>query len=411
MAQAGPQPKAASGGLSRADALTIQICSLAYLLDGLVHTILGPLAPEMARTLGLSNPQLGPIFSANLIGQCLGLVLFPLAVGRLGHRGVVVVTLFGFGVFQALSGLAEGAQSLFLLRLGTGFFLGGALPSCLAMVTAAAPPARRGFMIAVLFTGYAIGCTLAGLASAAFAGIGGWRVAMAVVGGLCLVTALVAWRTLHEPALEPGATQGAAGHNPLVLLSRDYWIGTLALWVLFISMLTISYCLNSWLPILLVQVGRDPALAGISVSIFSLGGIVAALGVGALIDAFGATRVLVTFLLVSSALVFAIGQLLESASTPLLLALLAASGFFALGAYGGINVVLASYYPAALRARGIGVTKSVGRVGTVLAPILVGWALGAGVAETLVMSLFALPLALAALALLVIAGAQRGKVE
>ena len=29
------------------------------------------------------------------------------------------------------------------------------------------------------------------------------------------------------------------------------------LWALFISMLTISYCLNSWLPTLLVEVGRD----------------------------------------------------------------------------------------------------------------------------------------------------------
>ena len=28
------------------------------------------------------------------------------------------------------------------------------------------------------------------------------------------------------------------------------------LWLLFICMLTVSYCLNSWLPTLLVKVGR-----------------------------------------------------------------------------------------------------------------------------------------------------------
>ena len=68
------------------------------------------------------------------------------------------------------------------------------------------------------------------------------------------------------------------------------------LWLLFISMLTISYCLNSWLPTLLVEVGRDERFAAVSVSIFSLGGIVSALGVGLLIDRFGAIRTLVSVL-------------------------------------------------------------------------------------------------------------------
>jgi len=73
-----------------------------------------------------------------------------------------------------------------------------------------------------------------------------------------------------------------------------------------------------------------------------------------------------------------------------------------LGVYGGVNVVLASYYPEALRAVGICWTKSVGRIGTIIAPVLIGYGLAAGIAETTVMSLFALPCALAVLALLVI---------
>jgi MFS family permease len=87
--------------------------------------------------------------------------------------------------------------------------------------------------------------------------------------------------------------------------------------------------------------------------------------------------------------------------------LLAVCGFFVLGAYGGVNVVLATFYPASLRATGIGWTKSVGRIGTLLAPILIGAALSAGVPETSIMSLFAVPAMLAALALLVIAACSR----
>ena len=81
--------------------------------------------------------------------------------------------------------------------------------------------------------------------------------------------------------------------------------------------------------------------------------------------------------------------------------------WFGLGAYAGINVVLASFYPHHLRALGIGMTKSIGRVGTVIAPVLIGFGLDAGMQQTMVMSLFAAPAVLAAVALLVIAATRR----
>ena len=77
------------------------LCALIYLLDGLIHSLLGPLAPDMAASLHLGNAQLGPIFSANLAGQCLGLVLLPLLADRLRQRGVVLLSLAGFGLAQA----------------------------------------------------------------------------------------------------------------------------------------------------------------------------------------------------------------------------------------------------------------------------------------------------------------------
>lgn len=392
------------------DATIIGICSLAYLLDGIVFTIMGPLAPEIARSLSLSNVALGPIFSASLAGQCVGLILFPLLAARTGHRLIVIGTLAGFGLFQALSGLADTPGQLLALRLLTGFFLGGSLPSCLAMVTAAAPPTRQGLAVTVLFTGYALGSTAAGLLSGLFLSYGGWRAAMIVVGGLCILSAAVAWLWLRDSPAEQGAAAPPRGaiRDALSLVSPPFLLGTISLWILFIAMLTLSYCLMSWLPIMLVQVGRDPALAALAVSIFSFGGIVAALGVGLLIDRFGATPVLVSFLIAASVLLFVIGRQLATASPPVLLALLVICGFFALGAYGGVNVVLAGFYPPAIRALGIGVAKSVGRIGTVVAPILVGIGLNAGVREQTIMSLFALPALVAAGALLMIAVANRG---
>lgn len=402
-------------GLSRPNLVLIGICALIYLLDGLIHSILGPLAPDMARSLALGNAELGPVFSANLLGQCIGLVVFPL-FGRIGQRAIVLVSVVGFGLGQAASALSGSGTELIAWRLVTGLFLGGCLPSCLAIVTGVAPAARRGLAIMILFTGYGLGATLAGLVAAGFAGAGGWRAAMVAVGAACLVTALVAWRWLEVPAVRDAAasegptTERTAG--ALGIVSPRYLLGTIMLWLLFVAMLTISYCLNSWLPTLLVEVGRDQAFAALSVSVFSFGGIVAALGVGLLIDRFGAMRTLISFIALSAVLLWAVGQVLASAPPALLMTLLGACGFLVLGAYGGVNVVLASFYPEELRAVGIGWAKSVGRLGTVIAPVLIGWGLAAGMMQTSIMSLFAVPAVVAALTLVVIAAAtasrQRG---
>jgi MFS family permease len=365
----------------------------------------------LARSLSLGNTELGPIFSANLLGQCIGLVAFPLVASRLGQRAVVLVSVVGFGLGQSASALATGATDLFIWRLITGVFLGGCLPSCLAIVTNVAPASRRGVAIMTLFMGYGLGATVAGLVVTALADFGGWRAVMVVVGAACIVTALVAWLWLRIPAASddaPSSDAGAAKVSALGIVSSRYLVGTLMLWLLFVAMLTISYCLNSWLPILLVEVGRPESLATISVSIFSLGGIVAALGIGLLIDRFGAMRTLISFVAMAAISLFALGRILESGSTELLLVLLGASGFFSLGAYGGVNVVLASFYPDALRAVGIGWAKSVGRIGTVIAPVLIGIALSAGIGETTVMSLFALPALVAVGSLVVIAVSAPG---
>jgi MFS family permease len=391
--------------------MLIGICTLVYFLDGVIHSILGPLAPEVSQSLNLTKAQLGPIFSANLVGQCIGLVLLPLLGNRTGQRAIVIMALVGFGLAQCATATADSATSLFVWRLITGVFLGGCLPACLALVAAAAPPKRKGFVIMVLFTGYGLGATVAGLIAAGFSGLGGWRAAMVVVGAACLLTAVIAWIWLRDvPSSVPEAGAGAAAKpSVLQIFSPRYLAGTLMLWLLFISMLTISYCLNSWLPVLLVDVGRDASFASLSVSIFSLGGIVSALGVGLLIDRLGAMRTLISFLTVATVLLFIIGEVLASASGTVLMLLLVACGFFVLGAYGGVNVVLASYYPDYLRAVGIGWTKSVGRIGTLIAPVLIGLGLSAGMQETTIMSLFAVPAFVAVLSLAAIGIVSRGR--
>ncbi|MWV27419.1 MFS transporter [Aurantiacibacter rhizosphaerae] len=397
---------------SKAQLTAIGIAAAIFFLDGLIHTILGPMAPEISREMGLDNTTLGPIFSANLMGQTIGLLSFPIIAGRYGHRVAVIIAVIGFCLAQFATALAWDATSLFSFRFIDGIFLGGAMPSGLAIVAKVAPKARRGLAVSMLFTGYGAGATASGIVASAFLDAGGWRIAVGLIGCVSALTALVAIRYLHGVDGPPEQSVGTDGQPAdkdriLDVVRPRLLAGTLLLWTLFICMLTIQYCLSSWLPTLLVQVGRDQSFAALSVTIFSLGGIIAALGVGILIDRFGATQVLVTLLLIATTMLFIIGQVLASASGTMLMVLLGIGGFFFLGAYGGVNVVLATYYPEALRAIGIGLTKSVGRVGTFVAPVMIGIGLDAGIAETSIMSSFALPAGVAALSVLGIGIAAR----
>jgi MFS family permease len=177
---------------------------------------------------------------------------------------------------------------------------------------------------------------------------------------------------------------------------------------MFVCALTIYYCLSSWLPTLLVDIGRSPKLAAYAISSYTSGGVISGLLMGPLIDRFGANRILSLFFGVAAVLLFVIGRVMDHLPDAPLLALLATCGFFMLGAYGGINVVLAGYYPAPLRAVGVGWAKSVGRLGTVLPPVAIGYALTQGMDGETVVSLFALPAFLVMTALLLI---RRPRVE
>jgi len=332
--------------------------------------------------------------------------------GRIGHRSTVTLAVIGFALGQATSALAGSGTSLFAIRLVTGVFLGGCLPSCLAIVAGQAHHSRRGLSILVLFTGYGLGAAIAGAVAAGFADFGGWRAAMVAVGAVSFVAAGGAWQWLRDPPPRDEVIERPGRPAVVQIVGPAYLFGTLMLWLLFIVMLTISYGLNSWLPIMLVDAGFDESFAALSVTIFGFGGAVAALGVGLLIDRFGAIPVLIGFLATAAAALFAAGRAMEPGSAGTLSILLAAAGFFSLGAYGGVNVVLAGFYPDPLRATGIGWAKSVGRLGTVIAPILIGLALSKGVPGTSVVSLFAIPAVVAALALVAISltGTWRSRV-
>ena len=404
-------PRRLFAGLDRRNLLLISLCSATFFLDCLIPALMGPLAPSIAGTLGLSRTELGAVFSANLVGQCVGLLTVPLLAKRVGHRNIIVWMTLGFGLSEALTAFVWSRDTLVASRLITGIFLGGAIPSCIAAVTQGTPPGRRGVGIMLLFTAYGLGGAVAGVLASLFLDGSDWRNAFAITGGACLLVAVAAWRWLDVPEVGQSSSSDEAGGKSAArvreIIKPPLLTGTLLLWLMFICALTIYYCLASWLPTLLIDIGRSPTLAAYAISSYTSGGVISGLLIGPLIDRYGAHRILSIFFGIAAALLFAIGRGMQAFEDMTLLALLATCGFFMLGAYGGINVVLAGYYPTALRAIGVGWAKSVGRIGTVLPPIAIGYGLSQGMKAETIVSLFAVPAVLVMFALLLIRRQER----
>jgi AAHS family 3-hydroxyphenylpropionic acid transporter len=82
-------PRATDSGWRKR--LTLALCFLAILCEGIDIVSMGLAAPRMAPELGLTRDQLGPLFSASIVGLLVGAVIFGRLADRFGRKWTLVV--------------------------------------------------------------------------------------------------------------------------------------------------------------------------------------------------------------------------------------------------------------------------------------------------------------------------------
>jgi AAHS family 4-hydroxybenzoate transporter-like MFS transporter len=140
----------------------------------------------------------------------------------------------------------------------------------------------------------------------------------------------------------------------------------------------------------------------IATVLLNAGGVVGGLTFSRLIDRFGPVRVLAAAYLGAAILVAAIG--FQWSTVSVALAVVFAAGFSVIGAQFGINAFAAEYYPTSLRATGVGAALGVGRIGSIVGPVVGGFLLGMKLETGLLFAIAAAPALVAGLAIL---GAKR----
>jgi MFS transporter, AAHS family, 4-hydroxybenzoate transporter len=401
------------------------ICAAVLFVDGLDTQAIGYVAPALAQEWKLARGALGPVFSAGLFGLMIGAMLFGTIADRIGRKRIIVLSTVAFGICTLLTTLAQDAAWLIVLRFLTGLGLGGAMPNVVALTSELSPHRRRATMVMTMFVGFSVGAALGGLLAAALIPTFGWRSVFLVGGVVPLLLAPVLGIILPESIrylalvggrdrdvaatlgrIAPGLDVPGDAHFvmhepklsglPVMHLFAEWRVGvTLLLWSVFFMSLLDLYLLSNWLPTVLNDLGVSVSVAALIGATLQVGGVVGTFALGRIIDRFSFRALALTYLC-AAASIAAIGFTGHSVS--LVSLAIFAAGFCIVGGQIAANALTATYYPTAIRSTGMGWALGIGRVGSIVGPLMGGAMLAAKVGVDVLFTAAAIPALIAAAA-------------
>jgi AAHS family 4-hydroxybenzoate transporter-like MFS transporter len=378
------------------------LCALVAVCDGFDTQAIAFVAPAIAKQWDVPAAEFGPIFAAGLVGLALGAFLFGSAADRFGRRAVILLCVALFGVSSLLTTRADGMTELAIWRVLTGLGLGGVLPNLISLTNEAASPRLKNTLVMVMFCGFPLGATIGGLVSAPLIEANGWQSVFILGGVLPLLLLPVLVRRLPSesgPAETPPQTAAAALPRGSIaeLFRHRRAVPTLLIWTAFFCNLLVMYLLVNWLPSLLSLVGTSLSVATLSTAMLNLGGIAGALVLSRFL-ARGDGLLVLSCAFVAGALALVLIARADG-NVAAMLTGAALAGTIIVGGQIAMNAVTASYYPDHIRATGVGLALGVGRIGSIVGPLVGGLLLGAGWTGTSLVMFAVLPTLLAAAAL------------
>lgn len=393
--------------------LVLAICGLAIVADGYDVVIYGAVIPSLLHEhgWGLTPAGAGLIGSFALIGMLVGATTVGTLTDILGRRKMLIGCLTWFSVMTGLCATATSPEMFGAFRFLAGLGLGGVLPTASALSGEYSHPKARNLVFAIIFSGFPVGGIIAAFTGMFVIPRFGWQ-AMFLLGLLPLVLIVpVALKFLPESIAflrakgkhaeaertarrwnvpvrdtreETSATAQAptgAGTDTMspvkALLSRDYIVATLCFLAMSCLCLFMIYGYNTWLPEIMRRAGYSSGSALGFLLMFNLGAVVGQLLISLAADRLGSKPIIVTTCLLAGAAVTLLSLRLP---TTVLYAAVALAGVGAMGTQTFVLAYVSKYYPVRMGATALGWTLGFGRLGSMLAPPLLGIIIGAGLA-------------------------------
>jgi len=348
--------------------VALALCAGTMFVEGYDAQLMGYVVPGIARDWGVAPGSLTPAIAAGLVGMMLGGFLIAPLADSYGRRRVVLYSVIAFAILTIATAFVETLPTLIVLRLLTGFGLGGAMPNAIAITAEFSPTAKRASAVAAMFSFYSIGAGFGGIIAAWLIPIYGWGSVLVFCGGM----ALLLWPVLVAAMPESYVPKDKS--KPKIPVGRLFsegraWI-TILLWVIFFAGLMEIFFLTSWLPTTIGAQGVSETYAVIATAMVQFAGVAAAFAMGPLIDRYGPQRVLPIAYVIAALCVAGIG--LAGSAVGFTIVMAFGIGIGTVGAQNCNNGVAAKFYPTSIRATGVGWALAVGRIGSIVGPVVGG---------------------------------------
>lgn len=348
--------------------VVVVVATLAYLVSFLDRLGWSGVATTAAHDFGLPIAALGVFTSLFFVGYLVSSLLGGFVVDRFGARRTLVAALVPLGVLTVGFGLVRSVAAGAVIQLLMGLAAGVDFAACMRLLAERFERIRRASATGVLMMASSAGVLVVGLVAAPLTGLGSWAwvfVVFGVVTLLVAVTVLVVVSDVRGPTSKRPAWRASLP----TLVRTPRWLllalgGFGALWG--------TWGTTTWMQNLMVLGhGLSPSRAGLVVSAFGLGAVVAKPIIGTVCDRLGAARVvpMVVILGLFTAGLVGFGFLTTPAAfltaAPLL-------GVVAFGYSPLMNSMVTEVVPEALVGAAAGLANGVWQVGSVLAPLAVG---------------------------------------
>lgn len=365
--------------LRSSGALTIGLCFVVALLEGLDLQSTGVAAPRMGAEFHLAVAQLGWAFGIGALGLLPGAAIGGRLADSMGRKRVLMFSVALFALFSFATTQVWDLRSLLVVRFFTGLGLGAAMPNLIALCAEAASAERRGAAVGAMYCGMPFGAALAAVIGIISPSEAGWR-HIFYVGGLgplvvLPLLGLFLKESRHFIAASGSASGPAPGGVMLALWKEGRAGTTIALWTSYLGTLIVLYFLMNWLPSMVVSRGLTRVQASVVQMMFNVGGGIGAIVIAGLMDRIGKRPVVLGMYVGIAVALLALAS--ATGSTSMACGGLLA-GLFLVGGQSVLYALAGAAYPTHVRGTGVGAAVAVGRVGSMVGPLIAGQLLALG---------------------------------
>jgi benzoate transport len=412
--------------MSRLQIRAVTVAIALMLIDGMDVAVAAYAAPALSKSWGLDPVTLGFLLSSGLVGMAAGSLFLTPFSDKIGRRRMMLVALVLVSAGMVLSVFAGDVVQLMAYRVLAGLGIGGMIANLNVYTSEYSSDKRRGSIFGLYTAGFAIGATLGGFIAGPLIPQFGWRSVFVVGAAASVLMLAVTWRFLPEsldylitrrppnalsrlnvileqmrrPALDelPGLSQDhQSQHGIKTLLTGRMAAQTLLLWLGYGLMIAAYYFASTWTPKLIATSSGDDSL-GVTMGLaVNFGGILGCF-IFSILAVFLRSRHLLLGSLLASALIYVIfGMAFNQTSVAMIIGALL--GVVTSANVAGFYATTPALFPAALRGTGIGWMVGIGRLVSIVSPILVGYLLAGGWKAENIFMLFGVPLIASTLAM------------